>query len=184
MHRLIITANPSSTWFTHVIADTIKNISQKKGNTFEILNLYRTDLKQDFLTYENKKEIWVDEVTKKIQEKIINSDELIFIFPIWWWDAPAIMKNFIDSNFTPWFAYQYAKWWKILWLLKDKSARVIATSWWPSFFYKILLPIQLLWKFNRISFCWIKQKSFHIFGNMDRSKVDKHKYLDLIEKIF
>jgi NAD(P)H dehydrogenase (quinone) len=40
-----------------------------------------------------------DETTKKIQAKITWADELIFIFPIWWGDAPAIVKNFIDCNF-------------------------------------------------------------------------------------
>lgn len=126
--------------------------------------------------------MWKDETTKKIQQKIIWADELVFIFPIWWWDVPAIMKNFIDCNFTAGFAFSY-KDGKQIWLLKWKTARIISTSWAPSFFYKILLHIQLLWNMNRIGFCWIKQKSFTVFGNMDNKKTDKTKYIKQLEKL-
>lgn len=178
MNKLIITAQPSSEWFTHKIAEELKELSIKKLDTVEILDLYKTDLQQDFL---GKKECNL-KIIKKIQEKIIWADELVFIFPIWWGDMPAIMKNFWDINFTSWFAFKYEKD-KAIWLLKWKTARIIATSWAPSFFYKILLHIQLLWNMNRIWFCWIKQKSFTVFWNIDRSKTDKYKYLSEIEKL-
>lgn len=195
MNTLIITANPSSKWFTHKIAEKIiENINKNKEN-FEIIDLYKTNLKQDFLNYEDKKEIWwftklaenLSENTIKIQEKISLADEIIFIFPIWWWDMPAIMKNFWDNNFLSGFAFKYEKNWnkiKRIWLLKWKTARVIATSWAPGFFYNLILHIQFMWNLNRISFCWIKLKSFTIFWDMDRSKVNKNNYLKKVEKLF
>jgi putative NADPH-quinone reductase len=123
-----------------------------------------------------------DPITKKIQEKILAADELVFIFPIWWGDAPAIMKNFIDSNFQSGFAFRYENN-KSIGLLKGKSARIIATSGGPAFFYKLFLHIQLLWNLNRIGFCGIKQKSFTVLGNMDRANTDKEVYLKEIEKL-
>jgi putative NADPH-quinone reductase len=68
-----------------------------------------------------------DPVTKAIQEKILAANELVFIFPIWWGDAPAILKNFIDCNFHSGFAFRYENG-KSVGLLKGKSARIIATS--------------------------------------------------------
>jgi NAD(P)H dehydrogenase (quinone) len=145
--------------------------------------LYKTDLKQDFLRYEDQHEIWKDETTKKIREKILWADELVFVFPVWWWDFPAIMKNFWDCNISSWFAYKYEKWWKKVTLLDGRTARIIATAWGPAFFYKIILHIQLLWKLNRIGFIGIKLKSFTVFGDMDRSKTDKEVYLKQVEKL-
>ena len=183
MKKLIITANPSSKGFTHKIADKLVELSKAKWDSVEVLNLYKTDLKQNFLTYEDKEEMKeTDEITKKIQEKISSSDEIVFVFPIWWGDTPAIMKNFIDCNFWAWFAFKYENW-KSVWLLKWKTARIIATAWGPSFFYKFLLHIQLMWNFNRIWFCGIKQKSFTVFGWMDSSKTDKNKYLEEIQSL-
>ncbi len=183
MKKLIISANPSSQWFSHKIVKTLSDLSQKKWDTVEILDLYTTPLKQDFLRYEDKKEVPNDEITKKLQAKITRADELIFVFPIWWGDAPAIMKNFIDCNFWAGFAFKYEKGGKATGLLKGKSARIIATSWAPAFFYKILLHIQVLWNLNRIGYCGIKQKSFTVFGDIDRSKTQKDQYLKTIEKL-
>jgi putative NADPH-quinone reductase len=44
---------------------------------------------------------------KSIQEKIKNSEELIFVFPVWWGSMPAVMKNFFDSVFITGFAFEY-----------------------------------------------------------------------------
>lgn len=57
----------------------------------------------------------------------MNADELVFVFPIWWGDAPAILKNFIDCNFHSGFAFRYENG-RPIGLLKGKSARIIATS--------------------------------------------------------
>ncbi len=183
MKKLIISANPSSQGFTHKIVEKYTKLSEKKWDTIEILDLYTTDLKQDFLRYENKKEMGKDAITIKIQEKITWADELVFVFPIWWWDAPAIMKNFIYCNFGVGFAFQYDSKGKATGLLTGKIARIIATSGWPSWFYKVALHIQILWNMNRIAFCGIKQKSFTVFGSIDSRKTNKDLYLDQISKL-
>jgi NAD(P)H dehydrogenase (quinone) len=183
MKKLIITANPSTQGFTHKIVAKYTKLSEEKWDTIEILDLYNTDLKQDFLRYENKKEMWKDAITKQIQAKITWADELVFIFPIWWGDTPAIMKNFIDCNFGAGFAFQYDLNGKSTGLLTGKTARIIATSGWPSWVYKIALHIQFMWNMNRIGFCWIKQKSFTVFGNMDSRKINKEIYLEQISKL-
>lgn len=182
MHKLIITANPSSKAFTHSIAKKLEELSLEKADTVEILDLYKTDLQQEYLKYEDMKEILIDSTTKALQEKIAMSDEIVFIFPIWWWDAPAIMKNFWDCNFTAWFAFKYENG-KSIWLLKWKTARIIATSWAPSFFYKIILHIQWFWKLNRIAFCGMKQKSFTVFWEVHGWNKNLDKYLKSLEKL-
>jgi NAD(P)H dehydrogenase (quinone) len=127
MNKLIITAHPSTQGFTHQIADRLRELSEKNGDTVEILNLYTTDLKQDYLRYENRREMGKDPTTKALQEKISWADELVFIGPMWWGDMPGIMKNFIDCNFTSGFAFQYVDG-KPIGLLKGKTARIIMTS--------------------------------------------------------
>lgn len=182
MKKLIVTANPSVKAFTHKIAEKLEEVSKAAGQETEILDLYRTELRQDFLAFEDSKEMGRDETTKEIQKKIRWADEIVFVFPIWWGDAPAIMKNFIDCNFGAGFAFQYVNG-KPVGLLKGKAARVIATSGAPSFFYKVLLHIQLLWSLNRIGFCGIEQKSFTVFGGMDSSDSDKSRYLETVAKL-
>ena len=104
MKTLIVTAHPSSTGFTHAIAGVIKTEREKSGVEVEILDLYKTDLKQDFLRFENIRELPSDPVKDAIQAKITEADELVFVHPVWWVSMPAIMKNFLDQNFTSRFA--------------------------------------------------------------------------------
>lgn len=182
MKKLIIVANPNPKSFTYALLKKYQELSKSKWDTLEILDLYNTPLKQDFLRYEDRKEMGKDTTTQQIQEKITEAEELVFIFPIWWGDAPAILKNFIDSNFNSGFAFQYVDG-KAVWLLKGKAARIIATSGAPTFFYTLILHIQLLWNLNRIWYCGIKQKSFTVFGDIENEKTDKQKYLDKLEKL-
>lgn len=107
MKKFIITAHPSSQGFTHKIAERLTKLSAERGDEVEILDLYKTELKQDFLSFEDMKEMGQDDITKQIQAKISWADELVFVFPIWWGDAPAILKNFIDCNFGAGFAFKY-----------------------------------------------------------------------------
>lgn len=44
-------------------------------------------------------------LVKDYQEKLKQSTELIFIFPVWWWDLPAMLKGFIDKVMLSGFAF-------------------------------------------------------------------------------
>jgi NAD(P)H dehydrogenase (quinone) len=136
MHSLIVTAHPSSTGFTHKIASVYAAKRQSTGNTAEILNLYTTPLRQSFLEFENE-----DLVSSKqkelteLQQKIQAADELVFVFPLWWYDVPAILKNFLDCNFSSGFAFEYTKQ-GIKGLFTNKTVRFFSTSGAPAFLYK------------------------------------------------
>jgi putative NADPH-quinone reductase len=41
-----------------------------------------------------------DPLREHFQQKIAWADRLVFFFPLWWMDAPAILKNFLDMNLT------------------------------------------------------------------------------------
>jgi len=110
MHSLIITAHPSSHGFTHAIAQKYRETKEKNGHTVEILDLYKTELQMDFLHYEEKSDMkTIDPAVSAIQKKITETEELVFIFPIWWVNVPSILKNFFDRILTSGFAFQYVK---------------------------------------------------------------------------
>ena len=183
MKNLIITANPSSKAFTHKIANKIKSLLEAKWEQVEIINLYSKQYKQDFLSYEDKKDIinlW--SIQKNIQKKILNADELIFVFPIWNQGCPAILKNFIDCNFTAGFAFKFEKWWKHIKLLDWKTFKIFATCWASAFVYEDIIPIKYIWE-KRMDFYWIKLNWYHIFWDIDRTDTDKNRYLTDLEKL-
>lgn len=51
----------------------------------------------------------LDPSVQKYQQMIKESRRLIFIFPIWWADMPAIVKGFLDKVLLKQFAYVESK---------------------------------------------------------------------------
>jgi NAD(P)H dehydrogenase (quinone) len=73
-----------------------------------------------------------DEGKKKLVDKyrrlVDSAERLIFIFPVWWFNLPAILKGFIDIVFSPGFAHDFnPKGGELRQRLKGKKAVVINT---------------------------------------------------------
>lgn len=107
MNKLIITAHPNPEGFTHKIAQRFIEVSQKKGHVTFLMNLYDEQWKQDYLILDATNKPIPDNKREAIQEKIQWADEIVFVFPLRWFDAPAILKNRFDMNMTSRFAYLY-----------------------------------------------------------------------------
>jgi putative NADPH-quinone reductase len=184
MKVLIITAHPSSLGFTHRISKEYSKAMIGKGNEVEILDLYKEENKQDFLFFENVREMQIDPSVQRMQEKIKNTDEFVFIFPLWWNAEPAILKNFFDKNFSAHFAYQYIDG-KPVGLLGGKSARIFMTSDGPKFLQLLMLnPLKKIWCLARLRFCGIKIKSYVVFDKMlKRDEENRKELLKEVEKI-
>lgn len=91
-------------------------------------------------------------------EKIKKANHIVWVFPMWWYDYPAIMKGFIDRTFLPGITYQPIEG-KALpeKLLKGKSARLIITAdtprWYDFLFMKS--PTINQFKNGTLKFCGI-----------------------------
>ena len=181
MKSLIITAHPSKFGFTHKIAAAYGAAKIENGDQSEILDLYANENRQDFLIFEDIKRMSQDPTVERMQNKIAAADELVFIFPLWWYGEPAVMKNFWDKNFTARWAYHYVKG-KPVGLLNGKTARVFFTSDGPWYYQWFLLqPVRNIWWLTRLRFCGIKMKSFTVFGSMRKQQENARK--KMLEKV-
>ena len=180
----MIVVHPSKYAFSWKIANEYEKIRKEKGDEIEVLDLYASENRQDFLIFENIKEMPMNPSFLRMQEKISASDELVFIFPMWWYSEPAILKNFWDNNFTGRYAYRYVDG-KPVGLLGGKTARVFITADGPNFFHYLLCtPIRNIWWLTRLRFCGIKMKSFVIFDKMfRRDEQAKLKFLERVRRI-
>jgi NAD(P)H dehydrogenase (quinone) len=185
MKSLIITAHPSSKGFTHRIAAAYKKGREEKGHTVEILDLYKTDLKQGFFTYEEKADMAKPDATRDaIQAKIAVADDIVFVHPMWWVGQPAILKNFLDMNLTPRFAYRYING-KPVGLLKGKTGSVFITcdgAWW--IYLVIARPYEVIWRLGILRFCGLKRKAFKVlYRRLFATPEKEQKFLDAVYKI-
>lgn len=183
-HVLIITAHPSSLGFTHKIAAAFKEGAESAGKTVEILDLYKTDLQMGFLTYENLREDSVkpNPVREKFQAKITAASEVVFVHPLWWMGAPAIMKNFLDTVITPHFAYYYKNGWPVG-MMNGKKGYVFITCDGRRWLYFLMaMPFWTNWTLATLKFCGFKSKVVTLFEKFKKTEPQLEKFLTRVKK--
>jgi NAD(P)H dehydrogenase (quinone) len=175
---LIVYSHPDKESYNkEILTKTIEILKEKKID-YQVLDLYKMKF-NPILEKEELNRIISNE-TKEIQNKIKESNKLIFIYPIWWGTMPAILKGFCDRVFTPGFAYKYIN--SIpRGLLKNKKALVLTTSGAPKIYN--LLTCNKFTKGlikNILSFCGIASSSY-IFSsalNIEKDKLNIQKFTE------
>ncbi|MBU3144018.1 NAD(P)H-dependent oxidoreductase [Clostridium sp. CF012] len=147
MKATIILAHPWHGSFNKSITDTVVLSYQQKNKEYQIIDLNKDNfdpvLRESELALYSKgghKDVNV----KKYQDMLKESDELVFIFPIWWYSLPAILKGFLDKVMLRNFAYSEEKY-RLKGLLDNiKKTVVITTSQAPTWYLKFIVgnPIQ------------------------------------------
>lgn len=122
MNVLTVVSHPRMDSLTFAVADRFVEGLHEAGHRTEVLNLYQE--KFDPVLYEEDEPEW-DRPEKAYSHEVQNriaqlerNDALAFIFPLWWWSVPAMMKGYIDRVWNYGFAYGPGKLThrKVLWL--------------------------------------------------------------------
>jgi putative NADPH-quinone reductase len=171
---LIISAHPSKQGRTHRIVTEYKTACEANGHQVTVLDLYVPENALPFLSFETMREWPVSETQDRMKSLVSAADELVFVHPIWWGMAPAIVKNWVDVIFEAGFAFKYRQdggWDK---LLKGKTAKVFATSGAPSFVFLLpLFPFRSFWKNATLGFCGVKVTDIKVCGGMNSGTTEE-----------
>ncbi len=182
---LIVVANPKQTSFSFAMADTYTKSAQDRGDNVEVIDLYRDEHQQGFFTYEDANNLEPTEAVTYYQNKITKADEIVLIFPYWWGGFPAIMKNFIDWNFSKGFAFEYVNS-RPVGLLTGKSVKIFTTTGAPKFIYALTganRRLKYTIKEQIVNFCGMKLNGCHIFGGVDTNSKKTEQILRIIKAI-
>ena len=101
MNALIIYAHPNPKSFNHAILTEMQRGLKDGNTTYEVIDLYKDNFNPNLVFNEDIKrsDLMNDVEVKRYQELIKKADHLIFIYPIWWYGTPAILKGFLDRVF-------------------------------------------------------------------------------------
>jgi len=174
---LIIYAHPNKNGFCgEVLNQILKNVKK-----CEILDLYSLKFNAILSNVElNAKGNKKSEEILKIQEKIRTS-KLIFIYPTWWQNMPAILKGFVDRVFSHNFAYKYVG--NMPKGLLSGKAIAITTCGAPKFYFTLFKggrALKVLTK-DSLDFCGLKTKGF-VIGSARELNDEKKKEIDKVVK--
>lgn len=160
--------------FTHQIAKQYEGTAKTKGSTVEIIDLYDEAYVLPFLTFQEDRSAYPNENRIKIQEKISMADKIVFVFPMWWSEYPAIVKNMLDNVLMSGFAFEFQTNGIPKGLLSDKTAEVYMTCDAPRWMYFFFgFPFKKLFTQKTLGFCGIKTTRFHLFGSTKNLTADK-----------
>lgn len=179
----VIEANPKREhskkgFFVHAYIEEAK----KAGHEVRFVNLY--DLHIDYLRFNGETpDMSLTHELKQAQDNIVWADQLVFVYPIWWYGMPAIMKSFIDRAFNEGVVVTMGKYGPKP-LLKGKTAVIIQSYDMPEFGMKMLgdLPYKFL-KVILTNWCGVKIiKRFDFEGIGEMSEKTKQRWLRQIKK--
>jgi len=110
MKSLIIYTHLNPDSFTKAVVDEVEKVSNTKGHEIKTIDLYADgfkpvlefpDIQYSFMGGKAPKDVEI------YQRHITWADRIIFVYPLWWQQMPAMLKGFIDRVFTNGYAYVY-----------------------------------------------------------------------------
>jgi len=111
MKVFIVYCHPSHDSLTREIRDSFIAGLESAGHSYILSDLYAMNFASDMSEEEYKREAFyrrdlpLPQDVKAEHEKINASDAIVFIYPIFWTDAPAKMVGWLDRVWTLGFAY-------------------------------------------------------------------------------
>ena len=112
MYTTIIFAHPWHGSFNKAILDVVVQELSRQHKSYQVIDLNKDGfnpvmLESDLALYAKGKS--VDDSVLRYQKMLLDTSELIFIFPIWWDNIPAILKGFFEKVMLKGFAYTETK---------------------------------------------------------------------------
>lgn len=184
---LVVLGHPSNQSLNHALAEAYAEGARSAGHQVKMLKL--GDLNFDPILREGFRR--VQELEPDLQEAqalIRWADHLVFVYPSWWGNLPALLKGFLDRTFLPGFAFKYkgsdSPWWDRL--LNGKSGRIILTMDSPRFYNWLAYGdanIKAM-KNATLHYCGVKPVKTTIFDKVRFANAEKReKWLAVCRKL-
>lgn len=113
MHVLLIFAHPRRASFTGEVAAAFAEGLREAGHTLEFADLYQEGFDPLLAEAQFGLETALDPVAPRPadvvaeQARLDRAEGLVFCYPFWWSDVPAILKGWFDRVWTYGYAYAY-----------------------------------------------------------------------------
>jgi len=157
MDILLIFAHPNPKSFCGALKDSFIDGINHNKHSVEVIDLYREKF--------NPISFGDNDITPKVekyQKLIKKANCLVFVYPVWWFRAPAILEGWFDRVFTVGFAFDFKKvignWGRPIGLLACDRAIIVNTYGSPAFatkYFYMNIPFRRL-KRGVLKLCGIK----------------------------
>lgn len=183
---LIINGHPDAESFNWALSESYAKGAIMAEANVEIINLIDLDF-DPILKYGYRIPYPLEPDLQEATEKLLKADHLVWIFPMWWYGVPALLKGFMDRTFLPNVTFKYQKG-KLFphKLLKGKTARMIITSDTVSWYHNLFMkkPIINQMKKGVLEFCGVKPVKTTYFAPVKNATMtQRKKWLHQVAKL-
>ena len=183
---LIINGHPDKKSFNYALSKAYQKGVRHSNATIYVINIGALDFNPN-LQFGYRKRTELEPDLLDAIDKIKAADHLVWIFPMWWYGYPALMKGFIDRTFLPGITFEYVEGSPFpKQLLRGKTGRIIVTADTPKWYNDLVFrnPAINQLKKGTLQFCGIKPvKVTYITPIKDSSDEFRHKWLAKVEKL-
>jgi putative NADPH-quinone reductase len=175
--------DPDPARYVHALADAYCEGARDAGH--EVRHILIGDLNMPIL---HSRETWMHEDApedvKPGQEAMLWADHIVFLYPLWLGDMPALLKAFLEQALRPGVALQYGDSPTPEKLMKGKSARLVVTMGMPAFFYRAYYGAHSVRSFKRniLELVGIDPVTDSLIGNVEGSAKHREKWLQQMTK--
>ena len=182
MQTLVIFAHPVRTSFCGAVADALIAGITEGGGSVELADLYREEFNShlgaaDLAQFQGGA---MPEDVQAEQARVDRADAIAFVFPVWWWSFPAILKGWIDRVFSEGWAYSFAPS-RSRGLLRDRPVLLLATggsreSTWRKYGYDSAMRTQI--DLGILGYCGLRDVETKLFFDVEESAETRQTYLE------
>lgn len=111
MNLLTVFAHPFTDRYPAAVMGAFHEPFRQTGHSIDVLDLHGEGFDPRF-TVADHAHFWGGPVPAEIaamHRRVEQADRLAFVFPVYWWSMPAVMKGWIERVFTGGWAYQFGK---------------------------------------------------------------------------
>lgn len=187
MHVLAIFSHPRRDSFTGSILDQFKHGVTEAGHSIEIADLYREGFEprlqpEDYAQFKGQP---MPEMIIREHIRFERADALAFVFPVWWWSFPAILKGWIDRVWCEGWAYTFQPQ-RSRGLLQNRPTILLATagsreSTYRKYRYDEAMRIQI--EIGILGYGGISDIDTHFFYEVDNDVEARKRYLELARQL-
>ena len=173
--------DPSPSRFGHAIVSAYVEAARAAGHEVREIRLAGENIP----ILESRKQWLEEDVPAPVrpgQDAIKWAEHIVFYYPLWMGDMPALLKAFIEQAFRPNFALDYGdegskqlpkK------LLRGRSARIIVSMGMPALFYRAYFASHSVRSFERniLKLTGIQPVATSLIGNVDSSEKHRTRWL-------
>lgn len=183
MRVLVVLAHPRPDSFNHALARELCAGLGESGHEADLADLYAEGFRpeldaEDFRLFGDG---GAPPDIRTYQERVSSARALAFVFPVWWFSPPAMLKGFVERVLFEGFAFRFGRGGRVVGLLSHERALVLNTGGASSAMVQLFgfsKPMDQTFCEWTLKFCGVKEvRRVLLSGVVDASEAERGRHL-------